>query len=176
MTRYVAFLRAINLGAKRKVPMADLRAELEALGYDDVATYIASGNAIFSTTKKAPAIEAELEPVLEKRFGFAIPVMVRTAAQVRKAVELEPFGPPTDAAGWYVTFLKSTPTAAAKQAVEALSNDVDTLEIHGADLHQRIAGNLMDSTVKATALGKALGGIEGTNRNSTMLRKLVDRL
>jgi uncharacterized protein (DUF1697 family) len=176
VTRQVAFLRAINLGSKRRVAMADLREELEVLGYDDVATYIASGNAIFSATGKAAALEKAIEPALAKRFGFEIPTMVRTAAQVRKVVELEPFGAIADGDHWYVTFLKSKPTAAQAKAVAELSNDVDTLEIHGAELHQLIHGTLLESKVKANALGKALGGIEGTNRNSTMLRKLLDKL
>jgi uncharacterized protein (DUF1697 family) len=176
MTRHVAFLRAINLASKRRVAMADLRDELESLGYDDVATYIASGNAIFTATGKAAALEKAIEPALSKRFGFEIPTMVRTATQVRKVVALEPFGAIADGDHWYVTFLRSKPTAAAAKAVAALSNDIDTLEVHGTELHQLIHGSLLDSTVKAPALAKALGGIEGTNRNSTMLRKLLDKL
>lgn len=176
MTRHVAFLRAINLGSKRRVAMADLREELEALGYDDVSTYIASGNAIFTATGKATALEAAIEGPIATRFGFEIPTFVRTATQVRKVVELEPFGAIGDGDHWYVTFLKSKPTAAQAKAVAALSNDTDTLEIHGTELHQLIHGTLLESSIKATALDQALGGIVGTNRNSTMLRKLLDKL
>jgi len=177
MTRHVAFLRAINLASKRRVAMADLREELEALGYDDVATYIASGNAIFSATGKAAAIEQAIEPALAKRFGFDIPTFVRTAAQVRKAVELEPFGTLAGGDTWSVTFLRKAPPAAAKRAVAALSNDVDTLEVHGADLHWHVkGGGRMGTTVKDAQVAKALGGIEGTNRGSVMLRKLVAKL
>ena len=176
MTRHVAFLRAVNLGAKRRVAMADLREELEGLGYEEVSTYIASGNAIFDATGKAAALEKSIEPVLAKRFGFEIPTFVRTAAQVRTTVALEPFGAIADDDHWYVTFLRSKPSAAEAKAVAALSNDVDTLEIHGAELHQLIHGTLLQSTVKAAALKNALGGVEGTNRNSTMLRKLTDKL
>ena len=176
MTRHVAFLRAINLASKRRVAMADLREELEALGYDDVSTYIASGNAIFDATGGAAALERAIEPALEARFGFAIPTFVRTATQVRKAVALEPFGALTGNDTWSVTFLRKAPPAAAKKAVAALSNDVDTLEVHGAEQHQLIHGTLLESTVKAKALDQALGGIVGTNRNSVMLRKLLEKL
>jgi uncharacterized protein (DUF1697 family) len=177
VTRHVAFLRAINLASKRRVAMADLRDELEALGYDDVATYIASGNAIFTATGSSAALERAIEPALATRFGFDIPTFVRTAAQVRRAVELEPFGPLADRDTWSVTFLRTAPKAAAKQAIAALSNDVDTLEVHGADLHWHVrGGGRMGTTVKDAQVGKALGGIEGTNRSSTMLRKLLEKL
>jgi uncharacterized protein (DUF1697 family) len=175
--RYVAFLRAINLAKNRRVAMADLREELEAVGFADVGTYIASGNAYFTATGKAADLERAIEPRLAKRFGFEIPTIVRTRAQLEKAVALEPFGALGTGDTWSVTFLRKAPSAAAKQAVAALSNDVDTLEVHGADLHWHVrGGGRMGTTVKDAQVGKALGGIEGTNRNSTMLRKLLEKL
>lgn len=177
MSRYVAFLRAINLGAKRRVAMADLREVFDSLGYDDVSTYIASGNVVFTATGKGADLERAIEPALAERFGFDIPTMVRTPAQIRKAVDLAPFTDLGDGDTWSITFLRKAPTAAARKAVAALSNDADLLEVHGAELHWAVRkGGRADVSVKDKDLDRALGGIEGTNRSTTMLRKLLERI
>jgi len=75
----VALLRAINVGGNRKVPMAELRALVEELGWERVETYIQSGNLVFAASATASAAEDVLERALERRFGFAIPVIVRSA-------------------------------------------------------------------------------------------------
>jgi uncharacterized protein (DUF1697 family) len=156
--------------------MADLAAAFEELGYEDVGTYIASGNVLFTATGKPATLERAIEPELARTFGFEIPTMVRTAARLRKAVELEPFGPVPDGHRWYVNFLRRKPTAAEREAVEALATDVDRLVVDGAELHQLIRGGQTDSTIKAKALAIALGDNPSTNRNSTMLRKLAAKL
>jgi len=84
---YVALLRGINLGARNRVAMADLRALLEGLGYDDVRTHLQSGNAVFSTgTRSATAVRTAVEKAIDDELGVAVPVVVRTAAQVAKVV------------------------------------------------------------------------------------------
>lgn len=75
MSRQVALLRAINLGARNRVAMADLRALMEELGFRDVATYLQSGNVLFDGRRVSPG---KLASALEERFGFAIPVVLRT--------------------------------------------------------------------------------------------------
>lgn len=116
MARYVALLRGINVGGKRKVPMADLRTAFEALGYDDVATYIQSGNVVFRTGDARAGLEAAIEAALDERFGFPVPVVVRSAAQLRGVVEQAPagFGTQPDTYLSDVVFLKAplTPKAA----------------------------------------------------------------
>lgn len=78
--RYVALLRAVNVGGA-KLPMAELREVCAGLGWTDVATFIQSGNVVFEADGKAAALEAALEAAVEHRFGFARPVMVRSADQ-----------------------------------------------------------------------------------------------
>ena len=110
MARYVAFLRAVNLGPTRRVPMAEARGALEELGYEDVGSYIASGNLLLTATGKAADLEAAIEAALGSRFGFDIPTFVRTPAQIRKAVDLAPFaGRLGDDDTWSITFLRSAP-------------------------------------------------------------------
>ena len=86
----VALLRAVNVGG-RKLPMSDLRALCNELGWQDVATYIQSGNVVFTAAGKAEKIEAELEQAIAKRFGLDVPVVVRTSAQWAKLAASNPF-------------------------------------------------------------------------------------
>jgi len=76
----VALLRGINVGGNRRVPMAELRSVAEKCGLADVATYIQSGNLVFATALVPIEVESTLERAIEKRFGFAVEVIVRTAA------------------------------------------------------------------------------------------------
>lgn len=92
MLRHIALLRAINLGATRKVPMAELRALLEELGFEHVRTHLQSGNAIFDARGEPAAVGRLLEERLEERFGFAVPVMVRTRDELAAIVEADPLG------------------------------------------------------------------------------------
>jgi uncharacterized protein (DUF1697 family) len=92
LMRYVALLRGINVGGKSLVRMADLKECVEQLGYDDVSTFIASGNVLFESPKKAPRLESELEGSLEKRFGLPIAVVVRSRAELGRVVRTIPSG------------------------------------------------------------------------------------
>ncbi|MGH9273531.1 MAG: DUF1697 domain-containing protein, partial [Acidimicrobiales bacterium] len=83
--RHVAFLRAVNVG-KRQVKMAQLREVVVGLGYDDVRTYIASGNVAFDAAGTGPSLERNLEPAFQDAFGFEIPTYVRTLAEVERVV------------------------------------------------------------------------------------------
>ena len=110
MERLVALLRGINLGSKRRVPMADLRALMAALGYEDVRTVLQSGNVIF-TGAKTKARET-LQAGLEDRYGFKVDVVLRTMDEVHAVVEHEPFGAEaTDLTRSFVVFLPSKPNA-----------------------------------------------------------------
>ena len=90
MARLIALLRAVNVGG-RKLPMAELRALCGELGWEDVETYIQSGNLVFAAKGKAEALEAQLEKAIEARFGLDVPVIVRTAAQWAHHAGANPF-------------------------------------------------------------------------------------
>ncbi len=96
--RYVALVRGINVGGRNKVPMAELRTCLTEAGYLDVRTYIQSGNVAFDSpvTTTAPQhaaqLEHEVESLIEQRFGIAVPVVVRSRAQVGAVIADAPTG------------------------------------------------------------------------------------
>ena len=91
MTRYVSFLRAVNVGG-RKVEMARVRAAVESLGYENVATYLASGNLFFDAARASKqAVIGKLEEAFRAEFGFEIPVVLRTLAELEAVCALDPF-------------------------------------------------------------------------------------
>ena len=90
MARFVALLRAVNVGG-RKLPMAELRGLCGDLGWDEVATYVQSGNVVFAASGSAAELETALEKAVEDRFGFHSEAMVRTAAQWRALIGANPF-------------------------------------------------------------------------------------
>ncbi|MCT9075524.1 DUF1697 domain-containing protein [Streptomyces fulvoviolaceus] len=91
-TTYAALLRGINVGGSRKVPMADLRTLMEGLGHDDVRTYLQSGQAVFTADHgDEESLAAELAGAIEKRFGFAVDVIVRDHAYLKAIAEDCPF-------------------------------------------------------------------------------------
>src|SRR5436853_6207191 len=90
MARLIALLRAVNVGG-RKLPMAELRALCAGLGWEEVETYIQSGNVVFAAPGKPAALEAKLEKAIEERFGIDVPVIVRSAAEWSAYVEANPF-------------------------------------------------------------------------------------
>jgi uncharacterized protein (DUF1697 family) len=92
MARYVALLRGINVGGNNLIRMADLRACLEADGFDDVRTYIQSGNVVFTASGSSATLTARLERTLSKEFGYEATVAVRSARQFRAIVDGAPEG------------------------------------------------------------------------------------
>ena len=174
MTVRIGFLRAVNLG-KRKVEMARLKAVTEGLGHGDVWTYINSGNVVFDAAGSRANLERAMEKALEAEFGFECTTFVRTAQQLRSVLDSAPF---TIATGetHFVTFLKEPPSSGQASRLEGLSNDVDTLVVHGADVHWRMRGKSTDSRLTKRDWEKILGPMSSTSRNVTMLTKLVSRL
>ena len=77
------------------------------------------------------SLEPKIEARLAEQLGYAVPTFVRTTYAVRKASALEPYGTMADGDTHHIVFLRKAPTAAAKRATEALSNDQDRFEVHG---------------------------------------------
>jgi uncharacterized protein (DUF1697 family) len=172
--RYIAFLGGINVGGHR-VTMDALRGEFEALGFDDVSTFIASGNVLFEAAGTAATLEPMIEAHLGERLGYAVPTFVRTPRALAVAVAEEPFGTVMDGDTHMISFLRKKPGAAARAATEALSNEQDRFVVRGKELHWLIHGGVSDTSVKGTVLAKTVGQ-PFTSRNVKSLRKLAAQL
>ncbi len=174
MTTHVAFLRAVNLG-RRRVPMAKLVEVTEGLGHEDVWTHINSGNVVFEASGSRGDIETSFEDALEAEFGFEVTTFVRTTAELRKVMALQPFevgGGDT----YFVTFLKEAPSAAGRRQLEGFGADFDTLVPKGRDVHWLMHGKSIDTTITTRQWESVVGKHRSTSRNTTMLTKLLERI
>lgn len=172
--RYVAFLRAVNVG-QRRVKMPHLAELVTRIGLGDVWTYINSGNIVFEAMGGRAALERRIETTLQDDLGFEVTTFVRTAAQLRKALAVEPF-PMASGDTYFVTLLKDSLSQPRAQALEALSGDFDTLVVDGRDVHWRMRGRSSDTHLTTKAWDDIVGHHRSTSRNTTMLRKLVDKI
>jgi uncharacterized protein (DUF1697 family) len=170
----IAFLRAVNLG-ERRVPMSRLLSVCRGLGYADAWTYANSGNVVFDTTGARGSVEKAMEQALEEEFGFECTTFVRTATELAAILDATPF-PVAAGDTHFVTFLKKPPAASAARRLEELSNDFDTLVVHGADVHWRMRGKSTDSRLVKRDWERILGPLSSTSRNVTMLTRLAAKI
>jgi uncharacterized protein (DUF1697 family) len=172
MTRLVALLRGINLGSKRRVPMADLRELFGELGYEDVRTVLQSGNVVF-TGAKAKARET-LEAGLNDRYGFKVDVVLRTMKELHAVVDAEPFGEEaTNLTRYFVVFLPSKPNDKALQALAEKDFAPDKFEAGGRELYAWCPEGVQNS-VLMRALGKPGLAETATVRNMSTVKKLLE--
>lgn len=174
MPRYIAFLRAVNVGG-RIVKMDELRRTFAATGFTDVETFIASGNVIFGSTAKAgPALEAKIEAALKKACGFDVPTFVRPLAAVSEAAARRPF-PAAAVAGagaFLIGLLKPPVDAAAEQRLNAIEPSVHRFRIVGQELYWLCTVKQSETTLTPGKIEKALGG-STTMRSMTSIGKLA---
>jgi uncharacterized protein (DUF1697 family) len=177
VARYIAFLRGINVGG-HQVKMDDLRKWFEALGLDNVATFIASGNIIFETGNAKPAtLTARIERRLHDELGYEVPTFLRTDAELARIADHEPFADleAADGGSSYVAFLYKRPSATAARKVAALSNDTDRVVVHDRELYWHIRGRMADSTLGPPIFEKALGSVPATVRNLNTVQRLAKK-
>lgn len=116
MTKYVALLRGINLG-KRQIKMAELKILFEELGFTDVRTLLASGNVVFAAKDAKPeALGSKIEAAIKEKFGFDVPVILRSEKEIGALVASNPFKgvKVTPQTRLYITFLSEPPKAKLK--------------------------------------------------------------
>jgi len=174
MTRYVAFLRGMNLG-KRRLEMSRLKSLFEELGYTDVATFIASGNVIFSTpgrvTKK---LESRIAAHLEQSLGYDVDTFVRTLDEVAAIANSKPF--PEDGnegISVHVGFLQDTLSSATAKALAAVRTPDDEFLVKAGEYYWLCRIRTSDSRVWASPEVRALKLPTSTMRNMSSVRKLV---
>jgi uncharacterized protein (DUF1697 family) len=161
MSRYVAFLRGMNLGGRR-IKNEELRRHFEEVGLGEVATFRASGNVIFSTQEREPEgkLAQRLEAELEQRLGYGVPVFLRSIGEVAAIASRQPFDPEQVAKSkgkLQVSLLMEKPTAAAKRKVLALATDEDLLALEGRELYWLPGGGLLESDLDLKAIEALLG-------------------
>lgn len=178
MTTFVSLLRGINVGGHRRVPMAELRELLGARGLGPVATYIQSGNLVYTPARgSARELSDTIERCIAEHFGFEVPVITRSASQWRRLSEHNPFleRGDCDPAMLHLTLFSAEPTAEAMGALLALENDVDELRPDGAALYVHCPKGISGSKLDLARMERLLG-VRATSRNWRTVLKLRDML
>ena len=173
MASYAAFLRAINLGARRKFPKGDIVAAVEGAGFTDVETYINTGNVRLSTRMRSrERIEATLEQAFLADRGFEVPTLVFSPAELvevaRAAEGLAHEG------RHYVYLLREPPTRAAVEKVRSVAVEGERVEIGGRAVHLLVGPDGVHGTkVSIDVVERHLGA--ATARNRTVIATLAER-
>ena len=169
VTRYAAMLRGINLGARNRVAMPALRELFEAMGFTDVATYVQSGNVVFTASAKPNA--SDIAKRIAKDLDATSPVLIRSAAELAKIVKGVPFT--GDASAFHVTLLEDKPKAADVKGIDAERYAPDEFKVVGKDVYLRCPKGYGVSKLSNALFEKKLGTV-ATTRNWNTITALRD--
>lgn len=174
MTRYIALLRAINVGG-HNIKMETLRGHFEALGLDKVETFINSGNVIFETRAvQTGGLEKKIEAALRPAMGYEVTTFIRSAAEFAGLAAYQPPFPPLPAeGGLYVAFMQAPPGPPAQKNLAALETETDRFHVHNSEVYWWRAGRYSDSPLSSSGRFEKLLGAPATVRNSTTVQKLA---
>jgi len=176
MSRYIAFLRAINVGG-HNVKMEVLHQFFEALGFSEVETFIASGNVVFETAaKNTRALEKKIEQQLREALGYEVATFIRTDAELAAIAKYQPFPPAQIAAAtaFNIAFLPDALDAASQKKLLALKTDIDDFHVHGREVYWLCRKKQSESTFSNAVLEKTIGRastIRGVNTIQKMAAK-----
>jgi uncharacterized protein (DUF1697 family) len=174
MARLVVLLRGINLGARNRVSMPKLRETLEDAGYDEVRTYLQSGNVVLTSTASAKKVARECEQLITDRFGLEIDVVVRTRNELAKVVERNPLGRVAkDPKRYQVSFLAAKPDPKVVRKLTEVAAPSEELVSIGRELYAWHPAGVARSKLWAQLAGKGLG-VTATARNWTTVTKLLE--
>jgi len=175
MPVYVSLLRGINVGPHKRMKMEKLRASCEALRFEQVATYIQSGNVVFRGAKLSPdAVSKKIEKQIECDFGFHADVMTRTADELKKVIRSNPL---LKEAGlveskFHVVFLSGTPGGEAIKKLESLTLAPDRVRVSGQVIYFYFPNGVSGSSLWKHNLDRVMG-VSGTMRNWNTVNELL---
>jgi len=177
MTKYIALLKAINVGG-HTVKMDPLKNLFEKIRFENVETFIASGNVVFETkSQSVDSIKKKIETELEKSLGYKVATFIRTTKELKEIAEHKPFTEfdlNNEQNSLYIGFLDNQPNKDSQKKVLALSDKANEFHFNKTELYWLCRKNFSDSGITGKTLEKALG-METTIRNSTTIRKMVAR-
>lgn len=126
MKTYIALLRGINVSGQKKILMVDLRALLESIGFKEVRTYIQSGNVVF-LAEEASGLAAAISKAIFEKFGWEVPVLVRTVAEIASVLSNCPFSEEKKVKSYFTLFEQSP----SEEKVQEFTN----LDFPGEEFH-----------------------------------------
>ena len=165
MATYTAFLRAINIGGRR-IKGPELCAPFTEMGFENAASFRASGNVVFDAPRKPS--ESRIEEGLETALGYEVAVFLRGPKELADLAALEPFEP---GARFHVMFLKRLPSPAEQRDVLALSTEDDKLTFGRRELFWRPRGRMLESQLDLKGVGNLIG--RGTMRTNGTVQQIA---
>ena len=175
MTRHIALLRGINVGGHKKVPMAELRRVLEEAGFEDVKTYVQSGNVALSASERSPAkVGRKVERTIEDAFGFDVAVVVRSRDEIAALVAEDPLGDvATNPTYRIVVFLAEKLDPGRVADVDPAEFAPEAFALRDYEIVMWAPDGQRDSKL-VKALTEKRTGVVGTARNWRTVEKLLD--
>jgi uncharacterized protein (DUF1697 family) len=171
---HVLLLRGINLGARNRVAMPRLRELLAGAGFDDVRTYLQSGNVVLAGKGKPDAVATRCERLIERELGLDITVVARTRADLQRVVRQDPLGKVADDPKRYqVTFLAARLDREGARKVQAAATEPEEVVIAGREIYAWHPKGVARSRLWALLAGSKLG-VAATSRNWTTVTKLLE--
>jgi uncharacterized protein (DUF1697 family) len=174
MATVIVLLRGINLGAHNRISMPELRGALEEAGYEDVRTYVQSGNVVLTSKASAKKVARDCERVIADRFGLEVAVVARTRNELAKVVERNPLARVAkDPKRYQVSFLAAKPTAKVLRELEDVAAANEKVVSSGREIYAWHPDGAARSKLWARLAGKQLG-TTATARNWTTVTKLLE--
>jgi uncharacterized protein (DUF1697 family) len=173
VARHILLLRGINIGARNRIAMPELRRVLTEAGFEDVRTYLQSGNVVLSSTAKPDVVARRCEQLIERTFGLDVDVIVRTKAELVRVVERNPLGEiATDPKRYQVSFLATKPKADVVKRLEAAARAPEQFVAVGREIYAWHPDTIARSKLWALLGGRQLG-VTATSRNWSTVTKLL---
>ena len=175
MIRYVAFLRGINVGGQKVIKMTDLARLFESFGFEQVKTYIASGNVLFDTAEANADVIRGTEEGLRAALGYDVRVILRTIAEIEGIIKMDPFKDvaPAEHVRLYVTFLSEEPRSTLKLPYESSAGEFQILQRKGRDVFSAVFLSEMSRSVDGMTFIEKEFGTSSTTRNWNTVRKIA---
>ncbi len=173
MIVYIALLRGINVGGKRKILMADLRLLFASIGLSDVTTYIQSGNIYFkSSITEKEKLENMIAEAINSKYGFDVPVIIRTASEIESIILNNPFikqeGVTID--NLHLTFIKTYPNPQYLDTIPSNSFLPDKFEIIGNNIYIYCTGKVSQSKITNIIFEKKFKVVTSTRNWKTVIK------
>jgi len=176
LEQYIAFLRGINVGGNKKVPMSELKDELPKNGYKNIITILNSGNVIFETPAKSnDVLENEITEILFKKFGFNIPIIVRNRTEIINLMDKNIFSEYPETLHRYFTFLKEPLISNTAISWTNTDDSFQVIKIETDVVYSILDVSKIQSTKGMEMLEKVFGK-NITTRNLNTLEKIIAKL
>lgn len=173
MGKHAVLLRGINLGSRNRISMPELRDALAAAGFENVRTYVQSGNAVVSSTAKPETVARNCKKLIAERFGLDVPVLVRSRAELASIVKRNPLAEvATNPKRYQVTFLSGKLDPKVVRALKETAVEPEQVVVHGREVYAWHPDTIARSKLWTRLAGKGLG-VTATSRNWATVEALL---